>query len=106
MIKDNYKISVALQQNLGRPQVAVAPRHSSERLQVAVAMSGGVDSSVAAYLLKKQGYDVHGFFMRNWSPLTEIKNDCPWQKDYEDVRKVCKHLDIPYATFNFEKEYK
>jgi tRNA-specific 2-thiouridylase len=44
--------------------------------------------------------------MRNWSPLSEIKNFCPWQQDYEDVRRVCQHLNIPYATFNFEKEYK
>ena len=74
--------------------------------KVAVAMSGGVDSSVAALLLKEQGFDVHGFFMRNWSPLSELPNDCPWQKDYEDARKVCNYIGIPYATFNFEKEYK
>jgi tRNA-specific 2-thiouridylase len=74
--------------------------------KVAVAMSGGVDSSVAAYLLKEQGFEVQGFFMRNWNPLTDIENDCPWQADYEDVRRVCNFLNIPHATFNFEKEYK
>src|SRR3989344_8355042 len=77
-----------------------------KKIRVAVAMSGGVDSSVAALLLQKQGYEVHGFFMRNWSPLSEIANDCPWQEDFEDVRKVCNHLGIPYATLNLEKEYK
>ena len=79
---------------------------SNHEKKVAVAMSGGVDSSVAAYLLKKQGYDVAGFFMRNWSPLDTIENVCPWQKDYEDVRKVCRRLGIPHGTFNFEEEYK
>lgn len=82
----------------------VPPRVSGAR--VAVAMSGGVDSSVAAYLLQKDGFEVHGFFMRNWSPLTEIDNDCPWQEDFEDVRRVSRHLNIPYSTLNFEKEYK
>src|SRR3989338_6224218 len=81
-------------------------KENNEKNRVAVAMSGGVDSSVAAMLLKKQGYDVHGFFMRNWSELSDIDNFCPWQKDYEDVRRVCQHLGIPYGTFNFEKEYK
>src|SRR5687768_1720182 len=80
--------------------------NENQSKKIAVAMSGGVDSSVAAYLLKQQGFEVHGFFMRNWSPLTEIKNDCPWQKDYEDVRRVCQHLSIPYSTINLEKEYK
>jgi len=76
------------------------------RKKVAVAISGGVDSSVAAFLLKEQGFEVSGFFMRNWSPIDEINNECPWQKDYEDVRRVCRHLGIPYASFNFEREYK
>lgn len=76
-----------------------------DKVKVAVAMSGGVDSAVAALLLKKQGYEVHGFFMRNWNPLSNIPNDCPWQKDYEDVRRVCNHLTIPYSTLNFESEY-
>lgn len=74
--------------------------------RVAVAMSGGVDSSVAAHLLKKRGFEVYGFFMRSWNPLTNLPNDCPWQEDFEDVRRVCNYLNIPYTTLNFEKEYK
>ena len=74
--------------------------------KIAVALSGGVDSSVAAYLLKKQGFDIHGFFMKNWTALQNLDNDCPWQRDYEDVRRVCRHLNIPHSTLNFEKEYK
>ena len=72
--------------------------------KVVIGMSGGVDSSVAAYLLKEQGYDVIGVFMKNW----EEKDDrgvCVAEKDYEDVIKVCEQLDIPYYSINFEKEY-
>lgn len=72
--------------------------------KVVVGMSGGVDSSVTAYLLKQQGYDVIGVFMKNW----EEKDDrgvCLAEKDYEDVIKVCEQLDIPYYSINFEKEY-
>ncbi len=72
--------------------------------KVIVGMSGGVDSSVTALLLKKQGYDVMGIFMKNW----DEKNDngvCSSADDYEDVRKVCNQIGIPYYTVNFEKEY-
>ncbi len=69
--------------------------------RVAVGLSGGVDSSVSAYLLKKQGYDVFGIFMKNW----EDDEECPAQKDYEDVIQVCKKLDIPFYTVNFAQEY-
>lgn len=71
------------------------------RKTVAVGLSGGVDSSVAAYLLKKQGCKVFGLFMKNW------KDDglCPAKKDYEDVIKVCEKLQIDYYSINFEKQY-
>lgn len=69
--------------------------------KVVVGMSGGVDSSVAALLLKQQGYDVVGVFMKNW----EEDDDCPAQEDYADVSGVCAKLDIPYYTLNFAKEY-
>jgi len=72
---------------------------------VFVAMSGGVDSSVAAALLKKEGYRVVGVFMKNWSE--DVPGGfCTSEEDFTDVRAVCQHLDIPYYTFNFEKEYK
>ncbi len=73
---------------------------------VFVAMSGGVDSSVTAYLLKETGYQVVGMFMKNWSyPIKSIK-ECPLYQDYLDMVSVCKFLDIPYQVVSFEKEYK
>lgn len=70
--------------------------------KVVVGMSGGVDSSVVAYLLKKQGYEVMGLFMRNW----EEAGDCPAEADYQDVVNVAAHLDIPFYAVNFTKDYK
>ena len=70
--------------------------------KVIVGMSGGVDSAVAALLLKEQGYEVTGVFMRNWK---EQDGTCPAEEDYEDVRRVSEALDIPYYTVNFTKEY-
>lgn len=67
-------------------------------------MSGGVDSSVTALLLKQQGYDVIGIFMKNWDDTDEFGN-CTAEDDAEDVRRVCEQIDIPYYTVNFEKEY-
>lgn len=67
-------------------------------------MSGGVDSSVAALLLKQQGYDVIGIFMKNWDEPDEF-GYCTAAEDYEDVRRVCNQLEIPYYTVNFEQEY-
>jgi len=72
--------------------------------RIAVGMSGGVDSSVAAYLLKKQGYDVIGLYMKNWDE-TNDDGTCSAEADYHDVMKVCHHLDIPYYTVNFVNEY-
>lgn len=82
--------------------------------KVVIGMSGGVDSSVAAILLKEQGYDVIGLFMRNWD--SSINNDilgnpnldnniCPQEQDYNDALEVCKKLDIPLHRIDFVKEY-
>jgi len=72
--------------------------------RVVVGMSGGVDSSVAALLLKQQGYDVVGIFMKNWDDTDEF-GVCTATEDYEDVIRVCNQIDIPYYAVNFEKEY-
>ena len=74
-------------------------------MRVVVGMSGGVDSSVAAYLMKQQGHEVLGVFMNNW----EEKDDrgvCTSQRDWDDVRRVCDTIDIPYYSVNFAREYK
>ena len=71
---------------------------------VVVGMSGGVDSSVAALLLKEQGYNVIGLFMLNWEE-NDVSGACSAEEDYADVRRVSALLDIPYYTVNFAKEY-
>lgn len=68
-------------------------------------MSGGVDSSVTAALLKERGYDVTGVYMKNWSQdLPGMK--CPWQQDYQDAKRVAVQLDIPFKMYDFETEYR
>ncbi|MFC4768180.1 tRNA 2-thiouridine(34) synthase MnmA [Effusibacillus consociatus] len=75
-----------------------------EDTRVICGMSGGVDSSVTALLLKQQGYDVVGVFMKNWDDTDEFGH-CTAEDDFHDVRRVCDHIGIPYYTVNFEKEY-
>ena len=72
--------------------------------KVVVGLSGGVDSAVAAYLLKKQGYEVVGLFMRNWVEEGE-DGACTADEDFYDVRRVCSVLDIPYYGVDFSREY-
>ena len=75
--------------------------------RVVVGLSGGVDSSVAAYLLKQQGYEVIGMFMKNWHDDTvTISNECPWLDDSNDAMIVAQHLGIPFQAIDLSKEYK
>jgi tRNA-uridine 2-sulfurtransferase len=77
----------------------------SKKIKVYVGMSGGVDSSVTAALLKEQGYDVTGVYMKNWSQdLPGFA--CPWKEDYQDAKRVAVQLDIPFKMYDFEKEYR
>tara|TARA_B100000767_G_scaffold6991_1_gene6888 strand:+ start:708 stop:1892 length:1185 start_codon:yes stop_codon:yes gene_type:complete len=79
---------------------------SNKNTRVVVALSGGVDSSVAAYLLVKQGYDVVGIFMKNWHDDTvTISNECPWVEDSYDAMIVAEKLSIPFQTIDLSKEY-
>ncbi|MBM3178184.1 MAG: tRNA 2-thiouridine(34) synthase MnmA [Bacteroidetes bacterium] len=75
--------------------------------RVVVGLSGGVDSSVAAYLLKEQGYEVIGMFMKNWhDDSVTISNECPWLDDSNDAMIVAQQLGIPFQTLDLSAEYK
>ena len=72
-----------------------------------IGLSGGVDSSVAAYLLKEQGYEVIGLFMKNWhDDSVTISDECPWLEDSNDAMLVAEKLGIPFQTVDLSKEYK
>lgn len=75
--------------------------------RVVVGLSGGVDSSVAAYLLKEQGHEVIGLFMRNWHDTTgTLEGDCPWYDDQLFAELVAKRLDIPFKFVDLSEEYR
>ncbi len=75
--------------------------------RVVVGLSGGVDSSVAAYLLQEQGYEVIGLFMKNWhDDSVTISNECPWLEDSNDALLVAEKLGIPFQTVDLSKQYK
>jgi tRNA-specific 2-thiouridylase len=86
-------------QNSGSILSPVTPQNT-----VVVGMSGGVDSSVAALLLKQQGYKVIGLFMKNWDEKDE-NGVCSATQDYEDVARVCEKIDIPFYSIEFIQEY-
>ena len=79
-------------------------KKENKDIRVVIGMSGGVDSSVAALLLKEQGYDVIGIFMKNWDD-TDENGVCTATEDYNDVIRVCNQIGIPYYAVNFEKQY-
>ena len=75
--------------------------------RVVVGLSGGVDSSVTAYLLKEQGYEVIGLFMKNWhDDSVTISNECPWLEDSNDAMIVAEKLGIPFQVVDLSEQYK
>lgn len=78
--------------------------HYKLGVRIVAGMSGGVDSSVTALILKQKGYEVIGVYMKNWDDTDEFGH-CTSEADAEDVRRVCEQIEIPYYTVNFEKEY-
>ena len=78
-----------------------------KKLKVVVGLSGGVDSSVAAFLLKQQGYDVIGLFMRNWNDASvTLEDECPWIDDSRDALSVAEKLGIPFQVIDLSETYK
>jgi len=76
-------------------------------MKVFVGLSGGVDSAVSAALLKEQGHEVIGIFMKNWSgDEYGIQAECPWEEDQKSAEEVAKHLGVEFRSFNFEKQYR
>src|SRR5882757_5164367 len=76
------------------------------REKILVAMSGGVDSSVAALLLKQQGHELVGAYMKNWINEDAVVGHCPWQQDIEDARAVCEKIGIEFRVVNLMREYR
>jgi tRNA-specific 2-thiouridylase len=85
-------------------QIMETINHANKHLKVIIGMSGGVDSSVAAYLLQKQGYIVEGLFMKNWEQ-DDTTGYCSAADDLKDAELVCKQLNIPLHTVNFSETY-
>nr|WP_262889336.1 tRNA 2-thiouridine(34) synthase MnmA [Cyclobacterium sp. SYSU L10401] len=78
-----------------------------DKKRVVVGLSGGVDSSVAAYLLKEKGYEVIGLFMKNWhDESVTISNECPWVEDSTDAMLVAQNLGIPFQAIDLSEEYR
>lgn len=90
-----------------RKKISPSIRDIPENTLVHVALSGGVDSAVAALILKNAGFKTVGVFMKNWSGEEfGIQETCPWKDDQDSAAAVCHHLDIPFKTYNFEREYR
>ncbi len=88
------------------PQPSLFKRGGVKKRKVLIALSGGIDSAVSAYLLIKQGYEVEAAFMKNWSSTAGLlKNECPWLIDRQDALRVAAFLRIPLHTLDFEKQY-
>ncbi len=79
---------------------------SSEKKRVLAAISGGVDSSVAAALLLEQGHEVVGAYMKNWTNEEGLPGDCPWEQDIRDARAVCEHLGIEFRILSLVDQYR
>jgi tRNA-specific 2-thiouridylase len=87
-------------------RVVVSKSKMPARRKILVAMSGGVDSSVAAFLLKQQGHDVAGAYMKNWINEDGVATHCPWEQDITDARAVAGRLGIGFRVVNLMRDYR
>ena len=78
----------------------------ANREKILVALSGGVDSSVAALLLKQQGHDLVGAYMKNWINEDNVIGRCPWEQDIEDARRVAERIGIEFQVVNLMRDYR
>ena len=85
--------------------MTVDSKTMTKKQKILVGLSGGVDSAVALYLLKEQGYQVEAAYMKCFSESVNIKGECPWKEDRLMAYRVAAHLDIPIQTLDFEKQY-
>lgn len=81
-------------------------RFEKDRQTIALALSGGVDSAVAALRLLEAGFDVHPVFMKNYESLNEVAGACPWEEDYTSAKAVADFLNLRLQVWNFEREYR
>lgn len=99
-------LSVAKKNRLYDPFFEWIKKHLPRNKRVLCALSGGVDSAVSAYVLKRAGFDVTGVYMKNWSDRAKIKGECQWQDERRDAMRVAARIGIPFITLDFEKEYR
>ena len=78
---------------------------NKNKVRIAVALSGGVDSAVSALLLLRAGFAVTGIFMKTYEPEEAYADECTWKEDQKSAEAAAKHLGIPFVTWNFEREY-
>src|SRR3546814_11274261 len=112
LFRSPQSVAVALRRRLSRWSPPAAGRHRASQIglsamaapHVVVGLSGGVDSSVTAHLLKEQGYRVSGLFMVNWTE--DEQGYCTSADDFQDARAVCDELDIPLHRVDFSREYR
>lgn len=83
-----------------------SPNTVAAREKILVALSGGVDSSVAALLLKREGHDLVGAYMKNWINEDNVAGHCPWQQDIEDARRVAEQIGIEFRVVNLMRDYR
>ena len=83
-----------------------ASKKTNRKTKVVIAMSGGVDSSVAALFMKEKGYEVTAAFLKCWSATKTFSGECQWKSERRFAQKICNRLDIPLKTIDAEKEYK